>query len=157
MSRFRIPPQIVRLVLLTIGIVGSYLVARHFLTPPSFGEFGWYRGEALGEAASYNPVYAGRKACEECHADEVEQLLQYEHKTLSCEVCHGPGQAHADNPDVKMIREDQLQALRYGLCVRCHEANPSRPRWYKQIESKDHYTGSKCIECHVPHMPSEVP
>jgi hypothetical protein len=22
---------------------------------------------------------------------------------------------------------------------------------------KNHYTGSKCTECHVPHSPSEVP
>jgi nitrate/TMAO reductase-like tetraheme cytochrome c subunit len=43
------------------------------------------------------------------------------------------------------------------VCLRCHEANPSRPKWHKQIVSKDHYTGSKCTECHVPHSPLEVP
>ena len=45
----KLPPQIVRLVLLTVGIVGSYLVARYFLTPSSFGQYGFYRGQALEE------------------------------------------------------------------------------------------------------------
>jgi hypothetical protein len=128
-----------------------YSVARAFLTPSSFGEFGWYRGDALAEMSARQPVFGGRKACEECHADQVATLLKHEHKTLSCEGCHGAGQAHADNPDVK------LEVLNYSHCVRCHEANPSRPQWHKQIVSKSHYTGSKCTECHVPHMPLEVP
>jgi hypothetical protein len=152
MNLFRMPPQIVRLVLLTIAIVGSYLVARYFLTPASFRQYGWYRGEALAELATRDQVFAGRKACEICHADEVKKLGQKEHKTLSCESCHGPGQAHADNPDVKMA------ILNYSHCVRCHEFYPSRPKWHHQINSKTHYsTGQKCTECHVPHNPQEVP
>lgn len=145
------PPQIFRLLLLAVGIVGSYLVARYLLTPPSFNEYGWYRGAALEEARAHPLVFAGKKACEECHSDEVEKLAKYEHKSLSCEACHGPGQAHADNPDVKIDKSN------YGVCLRCHEANPSRPAWHKQVVSKDHYTGSKCTDCHVPHAPSEVP
>jgi hypothetical protein len=145
------PPQIVRLVLLTIGIVGTYLVAKYFLTPPSFGEYGFYRGEALAEAASHPRSYAGKKACEECHSDEYQMLQTFGHKTLSCEGCHGAGQAHVDDPDVK------LAVLTYSHCVRCHAFNPSRPTWHKQIDPKDHYTGETCISCHVPHAPSEVP
>jgi hypothetical protein len=151
MRRFHMPPQIVRLVLLTIAIVGSYLVARYFLTPSSFGRYGWYRGNALEELASRQPVYAGRKSCEECHSDECQKLAKAEHKQLSCESCHGVGQAHVDNPDVKMA------ILTFGHCVRCHEANPSRPKWLKQIDVKSHYPGQKCTECHVPHQPQEVP
>lgn len=151
MQRFQMPPQIVRLVLLTIGIVGSYLLAKYFLTPPSFGQYGFYRGEALAEAASRPTVYAGKKACEECHSEELEQLAKFGHKGLSCEACHGAGQAHADDPDVK------LAVLSYSHCVRCHEANPSRPKTHKQIDPKDHYVGDKCTECHVAHAPSEVP
>lgn len=147
----RFPPQITRLILLTIAIVGSYLVARYFLTPKSFGDYGWYRGNTLTELASPLPVFAGKKACEECHSETQQNLAKGEHKSLSCEGCHGAGQAHADNPDVKMT------ILSYSHCVRCHEANPSRPKWHKQISSKTHYTGQKCIECHVSHSPAEVP
>ncbi len=160
---FKMPPQIVRLLLLVVGIVLIYSVARAFLTPPSFRQYGFYRGDALELLASRDPVFAGRKACEECHSDEVQKLAKFEHKNLSCEGCHGPGEAHGKNPDVKIAKSN------YGACLRCHEANPSRPKWHKQIVSRSHYTetkaetkpgaksGSLCTECHVPHAPSEVP
>jgi hypothetical protein len=151
MSILKMPPQIVRLVLLTIGIVTVYTVARLMLTPASFGQYGWYRADAMGMVASLPMEYAGKKACEECHSEEYQKVQAAEHKSLSCEACHGPGQGHADNPDVK------LAILGFSRCVRCHEANPSRPRWHKQINSKTHYPGQKCTECHVPHQPNEVP
>jgi hypothetical protein len=147
----KIPPQIVRLLLLLIGIVTSYAVARAFLTPPSFGEYGWYRGRALYELRERPRVFAGSKACDECHSDEVAKVAKFEHKHVACEACHGPREQHAADPDIKM------QVVSFSHCLRCHEANPSRPKTHKQIVSKEHYTGSKCIECHVPHAPSEVP
>jgi hypothetical protein len=148
---FKPPPQVVRLLLLTAGIVFSYFVARALLTPPSFGEYGFYRGAALPETAARQPVYGGAKACGECHEQETKDLAAHGHKTLSCEACHGAAQAHADDPDVKP------QILNYGHCVRCHEANISRPKWHKQVVSKSHYPGSNCTECHIPHQPEEVP
>ena len=150
MRRFNLPPQILRLVLLTLAIVGSYLIARVFLTPASFGEFGWYRGEALVELRSRPPVYAGKQACDECHSDQLQKLAKFEHQTLSCEACHGVSRDHADNPDVLPVK------LTGSHCIRCHEANPSRPKWFKQIVAKDHYPG-KCVECHKPHQPSQSP
>src|SRR3974390_1070571 len=122
MRSFRMPPQVVRLVLLTIGIIGSYLIARSFLTPNSFGQYGWYRGEALAELSSRVPEFAGRKSCEECHAEGTTKLNKGEDKTLSCESCRGAGLAHVENPDVKM------GILNVSHCIRCHEANPSRPK-----------------------------
>lgn len=145
------PPQLVRLVLLTLGIVGSYLVARYFLTPQSFGTYGWYRAAALEELARPEPVHAGTASCEVCHHDQHQTLLGGQHKTLSCEGCHGASQAHSDNPDLKP------QILNYSHCVRCHEANPARPKWHKQITAKTHYTGEVCTGCHIPHNPTEVP
>jgi len=153
-TRFTLPPQIVRLVLLTIGIVGSYMVARYFLTPKSFGDYGWYRGDALTESASQPRTYAGKKACGECHTDELEQLSSFEHKTLSCEVCHGPALKHVDEPDVEEYTPDKK---RVKSCLVCHEENPSRPAWLKQIDVRDHYSGEACKGCHKPHAPSEVP
>ena len=152
MSRlFKMPPQVLRIVLLAVGIVAAYSVARYFLTPASFGEYGWYRGAALAELATRDRVYAGKKACEECHSDEYQKLMKHEHKGLSCEGCHGSGQAHAGDP-----RKDNIQMSSFAICLRCHEANPSRPKWHKQIVSKNHYPG-KCTECHMPHSPLEVP
>jgi hypothetical protein len=145
------PPQVFRLFLLAVGIVVTYSMARYFLTPASFGRYGWYRGEALVELGSRERVYAGKKACDECHSEESKKLAEHGHKTLSCEACHGAAQAHADNPDVK------LATPQFSACVRCHEANPSRPKWHKQIVVKNHYTVSNCTDCHVPHIPEESP
>ncbi len=155
MRRFlQMPPQLFRIFLLVVGIVVSYSIARTFLTPKTFGEYGWYRGAALAEIATRDRSYAGKKACEECHSDTYQKVMTHEHKGVSCESCHGPGEAHAQNPDDPNVK---MAVLHYSLCLRCHEANPSRPKWHKQIVSKDHYTGFKCTECHVPHAPSEVP
>jgi hypothetical protein len=145
------PPQIIRLVLLTVFIIGSYFVARLLLTPASFGQSGFYRADALSEIASQPVTFAGKKACDECHSDQLQTLEKGEHKTLSCETCHGPAQAHVENPD------RPLEKLTFSHCVRCHEASPSRPKWLKQIEPRDHYSGERCTECHLPHQPNEIP
>src|SRR5437879_935770 len=148
MSRpFRMPPQLSRLMLLAIGIVVVYFIARYFLTPMSFRQYGWYRGDALAEIAAREPVFAGKKACDECHSDEYQKVAKFEHKTVSCESCHGVGRAHADNQDVAIAK------FAFSRCVRCHEADPSRPKWLKQISTRSHYTGQKCTECHLPHQP----
>jgi hypothetical protein len=151
MGRFKMPPQIFRLVLLTIGIVVSYLIARQLLTPASFRDYGFYRGDALEEMASRTPVFAGKKSCDECHSEVLQKLDKGEHKTLSCEGCHGVSRDHVSNPDITPIK------LTGSHCIRCHEANPSRPKWFHQITVKNHYSEQKCTECHVPHQPNEVP
>jgi hypothetical protein len=150
MGRFKMPPQVVRLVLLTLGIVGSYLGARYFLTPASFHQYGWFRGAALEEIAAREPVFAGKESCNECHSDVLQKQAKGPHKTLSCETCHGVSRDHAANPDITPVK------LTGSHCIRCHEENPSRPAWLKQIVLKGHYSG-KCSECHVPHQPNEVP
>lgn len=146
----RTPPQINRLILLTLAIIVSYLVARYFLTPATFGQYGWYRGASLGEVASATPVYAGKKACDECHSEVLELLGKGKHQTLTCEACHGVSSPHAANPDVLPVK------MSGSHCIRCHEMNVSRPAWFKQIVVKEHYEG-KCSDCHVPHNPTEVP
>ena len=106
--------------------------------------------------------YIGSKECETCHEEIYRDFASADHARLlsdgpngleaGCESCHGPGEQHAGDP-----RKDNIDRSTYAACIRCHEANPSRPKWHKQVVSKDHYTGSKCTECHVPHSPSEVP
>jgi len=147
----QLPPQIIRLVLLTIGIVCAFFTARFFLTPPSFGQYGHYRANALQDIAARQPFWAGKASCLECHPSHAQKLAQGEHKGLSCETCHGPGQAHVVNP------AEKLPKLNISMCVRCHQASPSRPKWLHQINVHNHYTGSVCTECHVPHQPNEVP
>jgi hypothetical protein len=151
MARKKFPPQFTRLALLTVLIVGAYFTARSVLTPRSFGQLGWYRADAIEELRQQQPVFAGRASCNECHKDIEQQLGKFEHKSLSCETCHGVSSGHVENPDVK------LPKLTDSRCLRCHEAAPARPAWLKQIDLKKHYSGQRCIECHMPHQPTEVP
>ena len=145
------PPQINRIVVLVFVIVVSYLVARTLLTPDSFREFAFYRGAALVERAALIPVYAGKPACGVRHPDKLKELAGGSHKTLSCEACHGPmSQEHLNHPDSK------LEKPTVKVCLRCHEANPSRPATFKQIDPADHFEGV-CTECHLPHQPNEAP
>ena len=146
----KIPPQILRLLLVTVVIAGTYAVARVLLTPASFGEYGHYRGAALEEIASRPRSYAGMKACDECHSDTLATLAKGAHAAVSCEACHGPALAHADNPDATLAKHTD------ALCLRCHEASPSRPAWLKQINVKTHY-GTGCTGCHLPHQPNQSP
>ncbi len=119
MRILKMPPQILRLVLLTLGIVGSYLVARAFLTPASFEQYGWYRGAALQEIAARTPVFAGKQACAECHADILKAMDSGPHKTLSCEACHGVSRDHAENPNITPAKIDRqsLHSLSRGQSV----------------------------------------
>jgi hypothetical protein len=145
-------PQVTRLLLLTITIVGLYSGGRYLLTPDSFGQHGWYRGDALAELSNREPVLAGRKSCAECHASIEKQLSSFEHKALSCEACHGISKEHALDPTVVHIAKmDQAQ------CVRCHQRAPNKPEFLKQIDPAAHYGPEKCSECHIPHQPNEVP
>ena len=72
MNRPPLPPQLIRLVLLTLLVLGTYAVARVVLTPATFGHYGHYRGVALVEAAARPLVFAGAKACDECHSETSE-------------------------------------------------------------------------------------
>lgn len=149
MNSSRLPPQLTRLVVLTLLIIVSYGVARTILTPPTFGHYGHYRGAALVEAASLPVRYAGAKACDECHSETVELVAKDRHKGISCESCHGPGRTHARNPDIMPVK------LNDQLCLRCHLADPARPAKHRQVQILDHFPGDKCVECHIAHQPNK--
>lgn len=147
-----LPPQVTRLVGLTIAIVAAYFIARHFLVPESFGMYGWFRGDALTEIAATPAQYAGRGVCLECHDDEAKLQATSKHHSVACETCHGPSLIHANNSDIKPQRIPDA-----AFCKRCHEASPSRPKDFPQIEVADHAGEQACTECHNPHSPMEDP
>lgn len=151
MDRPRIPPQLIRLLLVTLLIGATYVLARSWLTPATFGQHGHYRGAALEEAAVRQPVFAGAKACDECHSDTFELLAKDRHRSISCESCHGPSRTHAADPDIGTAK------LSNAGCLRCHAEDPARPLRQPQIDAIDHFRGDRCIECHLPHQPKKSP
>ncbi len=129
-----------------------FLVARHFYVPKSFGEYGHYRGNAIGEIAALPVHFAGHQACEQCHTDEAAKKMSGKHAHVNCEACHGAlaQHANADDPStVKPVLPDTAV-----LCVRCHTASAARPKGFPQVNPAEHSQGMPCETCHNPHSPA---
>jgi len=143
------PAQINRILLLFIAVIGLFLLARHFLIPETFGQYGHYRGAALDEISSREMVFADKEDCFACHDDILEKLENEMHAGLSCLICHGPGREHVDDPQLGNIDKNSGREF----CGRCHDFHPSRPSdVINQIDIKTHHTEkTNCIECHNPH------
>jgi hypothetical protein len=148
----RLPPQIERLAMLSVAILVLYFTARFFLVPSSFGKYGWYRADALKDYAALPISYAGTAACVDCHSEVAEKKAKGNHKSISCESCHGAQNAHAEDPTALPAKITDP-----NFCVRCHAANPSRPEKFPQVNVTEHAGKQNCIECHSPHQPKETP
>lgn len=148
------PPQLKVLLSLFAIFIITFLVIRHFLVPDSFFEYGHYRGNSLIDNANKELVFATKATCIECHPDINEKLLSDLHSGLSCVVCHGPGLAHANEPDSSNI----VKKSGRENCGRCHSINPARSKdVITQIDVAEHHKEKNdCIECHNPHQVWEL-
>ncbi len=141
--------HLIRLAVLIVAAVAVFLVARSLLVPDTFGVYGHYRAAALDDVRAQEPVYAGGRACAECHDDVVESRAGGGHEALSCETCHGPLGTHAAAPfDVAPVLPEHAD------CATCHAYSAYRPEWFPQVVVADHAGDVGCGDCHEPHRPS---
>jgi len=141
--------HLIRLAVVIVIAVVAFVVLRAAVVPRSFGQYGHYRGAAIGEAAARPIAFAGGDVCEGCHTDVAEQKKQGKHVVVACEACHGALARHADDPvSVMPAKLDTLV-----LCARCHEANSAKPKSFPQVVTADHSGGIACDTCHQPHKP----
>jgi hypothetical protein len=149
MGRFRFPTQLIPLTLILAGCIAALILARSWLVPESFGQYGHYRADAVDEIREQPIVFAGSDACYDCHDDIVELKASSLHKGVACEVCHGPAAEHIEAPD-----EYTPDAPRgRGQCPLCHGYEVSRPSGFPQIVEARHNPGQPCMSCHEPHNP----
>jgi hypothetical protein len=167
-TRFRHAQHALRVVvLLALGLV-AFLVLRWALIPSDFGVYGFYRAGALNDIKARPIAYAGRAACEECHAGTyeppddsqtakaakavkavpVDLATDNKHSVLRCEACHGPLAVHVEDPEkpVAKVGVDHL-------CLGCHLQLTGRPESQPQVLPGDHGDNDPCISCHKPHRP----
>jgi hypothetical protein len=125
-----------------------FLVVRHYVVPKSFGQYGHYRGAAMGEIAAHPVKFAGHETCETCHSDEAAKKSSGKHAHVNCEACHGALASHADDPSIMPVLPDTAV-----LCARCHTASAAKPKGFPQVDPASHYPGTPCNTCHQPHSP----
>lgn len=151
--KLNIPPQITRLFLAFAVFISLFMLARHFLRPASFGEYGHYRGASLAENAQYEINFSGQVACFSCHQDIEDKKAQDVHSEIHCETCHGPGQKHVISSEAV----DILKPSGREFCGTCHGINAARKKdAVFQVDLAKHNVGKNCIECHNPHQPWEM-
>lgn len=108
----------------------------------------------------------GVDACIECHDQPaVLSILRTRHAVKgdtrtplghadACETCHGPGAAHAEDPDVVMpvlFGTDQRTEPQDATCIGCHQGG-GRIHWSgSEHESHD----VPCAACHQIHAPED--
>jgi cytochrome c553 len=141
------PKHIVRLVVLLAGFLGAALAAKAYFTVDSFYEFGHFRANSVPEIAAQVPVLQTPSYCVACHAERHALWSANAHKTVICEVCHGPANGHPQQRKMP-VPTDTIK-----LCSLCHEKMPGRPAAQPQVDIAQHSSGQQCIVCHNPHAP----
>jgi hypothetical protein len=128
-----------------------FLVVRHYIVPKSFGQYGHYRGNAIGEIAQRPVKFAGHETCETCHSDVADKKKVGKHAHVNCEACHGALASHASADDPTAVRPVLPDTA--VLCARCHTASAAKPKGFPQVDPANHYQGTPCKTCHSPHSP----
>jgi hypothetical protein len=143
--------HLARMAILFMAGLAVFLAARQLLVPRGFHEYGHFRAAALADNAARPIAYAGREACESCHAEVAEARRGSRHAGISCEVCHGALAKHADDPgSVTPPRPDAR-----ALCLGCHRQDPARPKRFPQVHPEAHMGSEACDACHKPHRPEQ--
>jgi hypothetical protein len=155
MIREKFPDSVIRLVIVIAVFSALIILIRAFVIPSELKEVGSQRTSVIERELAKDIHYAGSRSCGDCHEDEYELKNNGYHGDLSCELCHGPASAHAEDPT-----EVALSAPRERkYCSLCHTYNLSRPTGFPQINPQVHNPLDPCITCHDPHdpKPREVP
>ena len=149
------PKHIVRLIILMVIFLAAGLIAKSYFTVESFYKYGHYRADSVPEIAAQEPAYQTPRYCQTCHSERHAQWSANNHKTVTCETCHGAAQGHPQEKAKLPIPADAVK-----LCTLCHEAMPGRPRTQPQIQVAQHNpyvsSGQQCTACHNPHAPKIV-
>lgn len=144
------PQQLTRLIIAFLIFISLFLVIRHFLVPASFGKYGHYRADALKDNESHEIKYVQPGECSACHIEIDSLKASGNHKNIRCQICHGPGYKHIEDPSSNVL----LKPVDRAFCGKCHSKNAARSeKIIKQQDISEHNPDNKCIDCHNPHQP----
>jgi predicted CXXCH cytochrome family protein len=114
--------------------------------------------QALAAQPSAPSEYAGQETCALCHADiakkfssnpHSELALMHNGKGVTCESCHGPGQAHvaSGGDPTKILQLSKMSPQQVdATCLGCHAS--AHPNFLRSDHGK---AGVSCTSCHSIH------
>lgn len=139
----------IRALLVVMGMIVVFAVARTLAVPATFGQYGYYRGASVDEWAARPTSYsAGPAKCQSCHAQVYAQWSGGAHGFINCETCHGAAGPHASGADQRPARPKGRE-----FCGSCHASDKARPDLVKQVNVSMHSSNLECTACHRPHDP----
>ncbi|MDO8520089.1 MAG: hypothetical protein Q7T11_08010 [Deltaproteobacteria bacterium] len=148
-----------RIGFLILGGLLSFLVLRALLIPPSFGQYGHFRGANVQQQMDKKTVFSAKEACADCHSDIWTTHKEGSHATVQCQNCHDALPVHFDLEKGEFVGPMPIQRTS-ALCLKCHLDLPSRPEGFPTINPKEHLKDdlkaqdpAVCLTCHVPHSP----
>ncbi len=153
--------HLIRLIIAVVVFGVAAFVARMIFTPESMGEYGHYRGADIEDQRNIPVRFGTNDSCFQCHKPIRKIHKKGVHKTVSCEICHGPYGDHiADNKKVGTLPVLKGQDIT-NLCLRCHnKVIQARPRTSIQmVAMPEHLEKQKvridhsCDQCHMVHDP----
>ena len=115
--------------------------------------------QAVEQTAAAKPgEFAGSETCALCHADIAKKFdanphsqlaLMHGGKGVTCESCHGPGQAHvaSGGDPTKILQLSKMSAKQVdATCLGCHAS--AHPNFLRSDHGK---AGVGCTSCHSIH------
>ena len=137
--------------LLLVILAVVFVVPRLVPASAFLDEYGFYNKSAEENAqewAGLQAQYADPLICGDCHQDKHDTWEKSEHSSVSCENCHGPGEAHTK--DLTRLVVDTSRES----CGLCHGRVFARRGTFPQVDMSEHGGLSNCVACHNPHDPA---
>lgn len=166
--------------LVLLIVVGGFVffVLRQMLIPPSFGETGAYRADALKDNSDRPVVWHKDATCLKCHQNVAEERKGSLHEAVRCFHCHGVGTEHVKLAELAakqpgsviakaavwdgsiLTTQDHYISHDRKLCLSCHQEMVGVPADFKKINVAEHLESmgasepdspDVCFECHKGH------
>lgn len=106
--------------------------------------------------------YVGADTCKTCHEEEFKGIEGTRHwdavlkmkgglEAHSCESCHGPGGAHAEDADPKKIFSFKTASSKEinQRCLSCHSSGQGHMNFSRSAHSENNLS---CLSCHSAHQ-----
>ena len=153
--------HVLKLAVILVVAGGLGIFARGKFLPETMGQYGHYRGSDIQDQRDVEIRNYTNDACFECHRPIRLIHKAGVHKTVSCEVCHGPYADHVkDGKVIGKLPVKQGMEIK-ELCLRCHnKVIKARPETSikvvampQHLEEKKVQVTHNCNQCHMVHDP----